>query len=156
MMRSLITAATLLLIGATPAFAQSHQPVQGETVTELNLVPSVEGDSLNNNVSESPDAYPEYPGGVEGIVKFLVENLRYPEDAYSLNIQGRVIVRFVVDTEGHVTDPEVVGSVYPSLDAEALRVVSLLNGFTPGIKDVKAVRTWYTLPISFRIPDPQD
>lgn len=156
MMRLLITAATLLLIGTASAFAQSYQPMQGEPVTEFDLVRSPESDTLSNIVSEHPDAYPEYPGGVEGIVKFLIENLHYPEDACALNIQGRVIVRFVVDTEGKVVDPEVVRSIYPSLDAEALRVVSLLEGFTPGIKDGKAVRTWYSLPISFRIPDPQN
>lgn len=104
-------------------------------------------------VEESPDVFPEYPGGINGLMSFISSNIVYPPSAVDMDIKGKVVVRFVVDKEGNVSDPEVVSSVHPLLDAEAIRVVSLLKGFTPGEKNGEKVKTWYTLPINFRLQD---
>lgn len=122
--------------------AQSHN-----LITEIRIVKDVD------YVDEAPDVLPEYPGGLNGLMSFLSQNLIYPDKTIEENIQGKVVVKFVVDTKGNATNPEIINSVHPLLDAEALRVISLLNGFTPGQKNGKAVNSWYTLPINFKFHD---
>ena len=95
------------------------------------------------------DQYPEFPGGIEKMMQFIAHNLRYPETCTCA--QGRVIVRFYVDTLGHVCDPTVFKGLDPVFDAEALRVVKLMPDFKPGkIKD-KNVNVWFTVPITFKL-----
>lgn len=125
-------------------YAQSHNQI-----TEIKIVKDSE------YVDETPDVLPEYPGGVNGLMSFLSENLIYPQKAIEDNIQGKVVVKFVVDKKGKAANPEVINSIHPLLDAEALRVVSLLTGFTPGQKNGQSVNTWYTLPINFKFQDNQ-
>lgn len=125
-------------------YAQSHNQI-----TEIKIVKDSE------YVDETPDVLPEYPGGVNGLMSFLSENLIYPQKAIEDNIQGKVVVKFVVDKKGKAANPEVINSIHPLLDAEALRVVSLLTGFTPGQKKGQSVNTWYTLPINFKFQDNQ-
>ena len=95
------------------------------------------------------DQYPEFPGGIEKMMQFIAHNLRYPETCTC--VQGRVIVRFYVDTLGHVCDPTVFKGLDPVFDAEALRVVKLMPDFKPGkIKDMN-VNVWFTVPITFKL-----
>lgn len=96
---------------------------------------------------------PEFPGGMSALLQFLSDNINYPKGAE--DVSGRVVVRFVVDKDGSVRDPEILKSVDPLLDAEALRVVGLLPKFTPGRLDNKPVAVHYALPISFKAYDPQ-
>ena len=92
---------------------------------------------------------PEFPGGIEKMMQFIAHNLRYPETCTC--VQGRVIIRFYVDTLGHVCDPTVFKGLDPVFDAEALRVVKLMPDFKPGkIKD-KNVNVWFTVPITFKL-----
>ena len=98
---------------------------------------------------------PEYPGGEGALLEFIRNNTRYPEAARAEKIEGRVIVRFVVNTSGKVEDLSVIKGVHPLLDAEALRVVSLLTGWLPGAQGGKPVNVWYMVPVSFSLnPDP--
>ncbi len=94
---------------------------------------------------------PEYPGGDIALLQFVNENTHYPEEAKAQNIQGRVIVRFAVTKAGNVSDITALKGVHPLLDAEAVRVVSLLKGFKPGMQDGKAVNVWYMLPVTFTL-----
>lgn len=96
---------------------------------------------------------PEFPGGMEALMRYLSMNIRYPEEAQKADIQGRVIVKFVVNQDGSVSDAEVVKGVDESLDKEALRVVSSLPKWTPGTVNGKAVDCYFTLPINFRLQD---
>lgn len=82
---------------------------------------------------------------------FLVDNLHYPKKAMHDGIQGRVKVRFVVDEQGKVVDPEIIEGVSPELDAEALRVVSLMPAWVPGKQNGEPVKVYYTLPINFKL-----
>lgn len=116
-------------------------------ITEIKIVKDSE------YVDEAPNVLPEYPGGLNGLMSFLSQNLIYPDKAIEENIQGKVVVKFVVDTKGYATNPEIITPVHPLLDAEAIRVVCLLKGFTPGQKNGKSVNTWYTLPINFKFHD---
>lgn len=129
----------------------------GQQITEIAIIPDKPDKVIINGKEEQayelPDVLPEYPGGINGIMSFLSANLVYPPNAAEQSIQGRVLVQFVVDTKGNVSNVEIREGVDPSLDAEALRVVKLLNGWTPGKMKGKPVNVWYTLPISFKLQD---
>jgi TonB family protein len=96
---------------------------------------------------------PYYPGGNTELLAFIANNIKYPRKAKAQNIQGRVFLRFVVDTEGNVTRPEIMRGVDPLLDAEAVRVVSSIKGFVPGKQNGKLVEVYYQLPINFALPE---
>ena len=102
-------------------------------------------------VYDMVEVMPMFPGGPDALMKYLYEVLRYPQDAEQAQKEGRVIVTFVVDEEGWVREPKVMRSVYPSLDNEALRVVSAMPKWEPGRHKGQAVRVKYTMPIHFRL-----
>ena len=97
---------------------------------------------------------PQFPGGLGEAMKFLAKNIKYPVEAQQAKIEGRVIVRFVVGRDGSVSNVEVVRGVSPELDAEAVRVVSLMPKWIPGKQRGKAVAVKYTMPIMFRLQTP--
>ena len=92
---------------------------------------------------------PRYPGGDAELLNYIKNNTKYPEAAKAEKIEGRVIVRFVVSTEGRAEAISVLKGVHPLLDAEAIRVVSMLSGWRPGMQGGKAVNVWYMVPINF-------
>jgi protein TonB len=94
---------------------------------------------------------PEYPGGPAALLKYIAENIIYPPDAQNINIQGKVILKFVVKADGSVDRVEVLRGVDPSLDNEAIRVVRTLPRFKPGRQSGIAVPVWFTLPVTFKI-----
>ena len=94
---------------------------------------------------------PSFPGGMRECMMFLGRNIKYPVLAQEAKIEGRVIVQFVVDRDGSITDTKVLRSVSPELDAEALRVVGMMPKWNPGKQRGKAVAVKYTMPIMFSI-----
>lgn len=94
---------------------------------------------------------PQFPGGDRALLKFLAEKTIYPEIAKENGIQGRVFVSFVINKKGEVVDIRLARGVDPSLDKEALRVVSLLPKWTPGKQREKAVNVAFNVPINFRL-----
>jgi TonB family protein len=110
----------------------------------------------DNIVDEEPfvvvEEMPMYPGGEGELLRFIAENTKYPEAAKAEKIQGKVIIRFVVNTAGDTEGISVLKGVHPLLDAEAVRVVSLLSGFKPGKQGGVAVPVWYMVPINFALP----
>lgn len=94
---------------------------------------------------------PEPQGGVSGLLKYIADNIIYPQIAQENNISGKVIVRFCVTSKGGVDQVSVFKGVDPALDAEAIRVVKTLPAFKPGKQGGKPVPVWYTVPISFQI-----
>ncbi|WP_455657539.1 M56 family metallopeptidase [Phocaeicola sp.] len=94
---------------------------------------------------------PEFPGGMKEMLKFLQENVKYPENAMKNNVQGRVIVQFVVEKDGTPTEFKVARSVDPDLDAEALRVLQTMPKWKPGMQRGKIVRVKFTVPVSFKL-----
>ena len=101
-----------------------------------------------NQVYTVAEVMPTFKGNLN---KWLSENLRYPKDAVSRKEQGRVMVSFIVTDKGEVIKPEIVRSVSPSLDKEALRVVSKMPAWNPGRNGNKKVATKYTLPVHFSL-----
>lgn len=105
------------------------------------------GDKVFSQVEQMP----RYEGGESAMLKFLADNVKYPEKAKKENTQGRVIVQFTVTKDGKVADPKAIRSVSPEIDAEALRVVNLLDLWTPGKVNGEPVDCRYTLPVSFKL-----
>ena len=100
---------------------------------------------------DSIDAMPSFPGGQQALFKFLSKNIKYPVVAEEAGIQGRVIVTFIVDVDGSLTDIKVKKHVDPSLDKEALRLMKMMPRWIPGKLDNIPVRVEYTLPTTFRL-----
>lgn len=94
---------------------------------------------------------PEFKGGISGLNQFLRQTIRYPDTCRKANIQGRVIVQFIVGNDGSISDVEVIKSVNKFLDNEAKRVISLMPNWTPGYQHGVPVRVKYTVPINFRL-----
>ena len=94
---------------------------------------------------------PEFPGGMKECMKFLSNNIKYPQISQENGVQGRVIVQFVVNADGTIVDPVVVRGVDPYLDKEALRVIKLMPKWKPGKQRGKAVRVRFTQPVMFRL-----
>lgn len=107
----------------------------------------------DDDVFDVVEQMPSFPGGMEAMMEFLRDNVKYPEDAHKQGIQGRVLVQFVVAKTGKVRDAKVARGADPLLDAEALRVVQAMPDWTPGKQNGKVVNVNFTLPISFRLPD---
>ena len=129
---------TLLCVG---------KPMAGEDL-KIGLLP--EGSNPNQSF-DVVEEMPQFPGGGEALMKYLATNVHYPEAAEKAGVQGRVIVTFVVGTDGSISDASIIKSVDPSLDQEALRLVNSMPNWTPGKQDGKAVRVKYTIPISFAL-----
>ena len=106
---------------------------------------------VTGEVYEVSDKMPEFPGGMTGLMQHLSKNIRYPAEAHTNNIQGRVVVSVIINTEGKVTNAQIVQGVAPSLDAEALRVTGTMPDWIPGTKDGKPVNVKYTFPVVFRL-----
>ncbi len=94
---------------------------------------------------------PSFPGGHQALFDYLDKNIKYPAKAVKNKIQGRVIVQFIVDEKGNLSDVKVAKSVEPYLDAEAVRVVKSMPRWNPGMQNGKAVKVRYTLPVTFRL-----
>ena len=94
---------------------------------------------------------PQFPGGQAALLEYLAKNIKYPVVAEENGIQGRVIVTFVVERDGSITDVKVVKSVDPSLDKEASRVVKAMPRWQPGKQNGSAVRVKYTVPVQFKL-----
>lgn len=92
-----------------------------------------------------------FPGGDEAMFKYLSQNIHYPEQAHQNNIQGRVLVQFLVQKDGSITDIKVIDAIDPLLDAEAIRVVESMPKFIPATENGDAVAEWFTLPINFKL-----
>ena len=98
----------------------------------------------------------EFPGGVQALMKWLTENLRYPEEAQENEIEGRVVVKFIVEKDGSVSNVTVVRGVHKALDSEAFRVVRSMPAWEPGRNEGEPVRSYFNLPITFRLTPEED
>ena len=104
-----------------------------------------------NTIFQVVEEMPEFPGGMRECMNFIGKNIKYPTQAQENGKEGRVIVQFVVNRDGSIVEPSVVRGVDPELDAEALRVISIMPKWKPGKQRGKAVRVKYTIPVMFRL-----
>lgn len=122
--------------------------LQAELAAELHKEAEAEDP---NKIYDKVEVMPEYPGGAAAFMRYLAQNVKYPTVAQENGTQGIVVVQFVVDADGSVTDAHVTTSVDPYLDEEALRVIKSMPRWTPGKLNGKPVRVKYTTPIKFRL-----
>lgn len=130
--------------------ASEKQDAKEETVAPDSVAAPTDG-VAKDEVFMVTEQMPEYPGGMKELFKFLQDNLKYPENAMKNNVQGRVIVQFVVEKDGTPTEFKVARSVDPDLDAEALRVMKTMSKWKPGMQRGEVVRVKYTVPVSFKL-----
>lgn len=110
----------------------------------------VQKEVIDNKVYQVVEDMPVFPGGNNEIARYLVNNIQYPTEALENGVMGRVLVQFIVEKDGSVSNAKVVRAVHPLLDKEALRVVNSMPKWTPGKQRGKAVRVKYTIPITFK------
>lgn len=130
------------VISSGPAHLVAADPVKAEPVATP---------ASDDKVYSSAEQMPQYPGGMEAMVHFIKNNLKYPQEALRDSIQGRVIVGFVVRKDGSITDTEIIRGKHPLLDAEAERVVKSMPKMIPGTVNGKPVNVHYVLPIAFSL-----
>lgn len=103
-------------------------------------------------IFDRAEVMPSYPGGVPELMKFLMKNIRYPSLARENGLEGKVIVKFYIDTDGTVKDPTVLkDGVGGGCGDEAIRVIKAMPKWTPGSQRGKAVKVYYTLPVTFKL-----
>lgn len=105
----------------------------------------------NDMVFDVVEVMPQFPGGQIAMLKYIMENMKYPEQAMKEGIQGRVAVRFIVEKDGSISDVKPILSVHPLLNKEAVRVVESMPKWTPGKQNGKPVRVRYNLPVMFKL-----
>ena len=105
----------------------------------------------NNMVFDVVEVMPQFPGGQIAMLKYIMENIKYPEQAMKEGIQGRVAVRFIVEKDGSISDVKPILSVHPLLNKEAVRVVESMPKWSPGKQNGKPVRVRFNLPVMFKL-----
>jgi len=108
-------------------------------------------EDTTNGVYDFPEQEAQFPGGQDSLLAYINKNLRYPQTAIDNAIQGVVYLRFIINTDGSITEIEVLKGVESEMDAEAVRVVREMPKWIPAKNRGKAVRTRYTLPVRFML-----
>lgn len=121
------------------------------TETKEEAPPPINQNGDDEETQRIVEQLPEYPGGMVEFMKWLTKTLKYPEDALKRKIEGKVMVSFIVNKDGTLSDVKVVKPANPLLDAEALRVVKLMPNWKPGTENGKVCRTMIAIPIVFEI-----
>ena len=161
----LLDAEALRVVSSMPKWKPGKQ--KGEAVNVMYTLPvmfRLGGDADKKEASTQTEAkvdengihqvceeMPEFPGGMRECMNWLSKNVNYPTTAIENGVQGRVIIQFVVERDGSITEPTVARGIDPDLDKEALRVVSAMPNWKPGKQKGEAVRVKYTLPVMFRL-----
>ena len=150
---SLLSDEVIRVIKSSPKW---EMPKNKDTGKPFNWSVTLKFKLPDNIIKDSPydavEEMPIYPGGEDVLLNFIKNNTNYPEKAKADKVEGRVILRIIVTSEGNSEGISVLKGVNPLLDAEAIRVVGLLKGWKPGLNDGKPVNTWYILPVNFAIP----
>jgi TonB family protein len=119
------------------------------TMNELNSIEFWNEDGTSYAGEPEVDVQANFVGGYKEMLKFIQENVVYPEKALKRGVKGRVIIKFVINTEGEISKAEVVKSVHPLLDKEALRVIMLMPEWNPGMEHNIPVNSYFRIPINF-------
>lgn len=110
-----------------------------------------EGSAQTEEVLEEVDVMPVPAGGMQGLMTFMGENLKYPEQAREKGVEGVVVVSFVVQKDGSISNAEIIRGIGAGCDEEAMRVVKAFPNWTPGEKDGKKVNTKMNLPVKYKL-----
>ena len=130
---------------------KGNEEAAGEVLKAKEVIADEKPKEEETKVFDVVEQMPQFPGGNAALFEYLSKHIKYPVIAEENGIQGRVIVTFVVERDGSITDVKVVKSVDPSLDKEAQRVVKSMPRWIPGKQNGSAVRVKYTVPVTFRL-----
>ena len=119
-----------------------------EEETEMEPPPPPDEDAVSLRIVED---VPQFPGGLTEFIKWLSRNLKYPPSLQERQVTGKVVAEFIVNTDGSITDVNIVGSLHPLCDAEVLRVLRMMPRWTPGILNDEPCRTKVCIPVVFKI-----
>jgi TonB family protein len=151
----ILAAEVLKVIQSAPKWA----PPKNTEIDEPFKISMVVKFTLPDKVSEGNEPFvvveemPLYPGGEGALLQFIKDNIKYPVAAKEQKLEGRVIIRFVINSEGNAEDIYILRGVNKLLDDEAVRVVGLLKGFKPGMQGGKAVDTYFMVPVTFSLAE---
>lgn len=126
------------------------QPITA-LLTKTREKDSPEENTIDNKVYDVVEEMPSFKGGPAALMKYLSDSIKYPIVAKENGIQGRVVVSFIVEKDGSISNVSVVRQVEPSLDMEAIRIVQSMPKWNPGKQKGKVIRTKYNVPVSFRL-----
>ena len=133
-----------------PVYGKAMRRLSEDELKEMQSQP--QGAVNKEKIYDVCEKMPEFPGGTVALMKFLAENIKYPEDARKEKAEGRAFICFVVKSDGSISDIKVMKSTgNESLDQEAMRVVSLMPKWTPGTQDGEKVNSKFTIPVQFRL-----
>ncbi|NLT03473.1 MAG: energy transducer TonB [Bacteroidales bacterium] len=107
----------------------------------------------NSTIFSEPERLPQFPGGEDELIAFLIKNIEYPSECKEQRIQERVIVKFIIDESGKIICPFICRSIHPALDKEALRIVALMPDWKPASNKNMPCMSCFTLPILFKLPN---
>jgi TonB family protein len=144
-MRQLISATIIILLMAA---CSSTKLISKHELEKKNYQEVI---GVIDENKPKPDKYALYPNGLKGIYEHIAKTTRYPNSAIENNIQGKVMVEFIVEKNGQVKEAKIIESVSPELDKEALRVILALEKFYPGFMNNQPVRVIYKQPINFKL-----
>jgi len=148
-----IDAEGIRVIKSLPNFTPGEQ--NGKKVAVWYTMPIIfrldDGHDSHKGTYTVVEKMPQFPGGEKALLEYISQHIRYPADAHKNGVQGRIVVRFTVNESGKVENPVIVRGLYPSIDAEGLKVVSSLPDFIPGEQNGKKVAVYYSLPLLFAI-----
>lgn len=130
---------------------KGNDDANGEVLKIKEAVAQPEPKPEVEKVFDVVEQMPSFPGGPSALMEWLSNNVKYPVVAQENGVQGRVVVSFVVERDGSITDVNILRGVDPSLDREAMRVVKSMPKWTPGKQNGSAVRVKYQVPVSFRL-----
>jgi TonB family protein len=137
-------------------FCCMYAQTESITIKDSVFMTCAQCDSLYNricppNIFGHPENLEEFPGGVIELMNFLRNNLQYPKECKEKAIQGRVIVKFIINESGKIICPYIYKSLHPALDKEALRIVKLMPDWKPASNNKVPCKACYTLPIIFKL-----
>lgn len=112
---------------------------------------TLSAEAQTDKVYDRVEVMPEFPGGMQGLFEYMQNNVNYPKEAKNQKIEGRVIVSFIVEKDGSISDVHPLTAVHPLLDKEAMRLVNEMPQWKPGTEKGKAVRVSFALPVSFKL-----
>ena len=150
--KSLLSDEVIRVIKSSPKW---EPPKNTDSVKQFTSSVTLKFKIPDNIIKDAPfivvKEMPMYPGGDKELLNFIKNNTKYPENAKAEKIEGKVILKFIVTIEGNSEGISILKGINPLLDAEAIRVVSLLKGWKPGIHEGKPVNTWYMIPVNFAL-----
>ncbi len=132
-------------------YIESSEINEGTIIDALPEMSSDEKDFEEDEIFTTVKDMPEFPGGEDGLLYWIAKSIKYPQNAIDMGIDGTVYVRFVIDTNGSVTNASVLRGIDPLLNKEALRVINNMPQWKPGMQNGKNVKVMYVVPIRFQL-----